>query len=273
MTSKIRLLAVCAAATLALITWVVMADRSDNADSQAKPKNIELSLRSRAVVDDPKPISSNTKNQVDSTVTDKISPDLKYASQAEIDAMSLEEYLDYMYGLLDALPSGMVADIYTKKAIAEKHWESLGYFNEEQKQGYASYDKETLEALGDQGDLLALDILSHKYLTEDRNLKKSRETDLKAVLFGSSEAALSLASEIYSNEADDRSKVYAAMTWYEVATMMGDKIAKGFRDSTLRVRNITLSEREWTLIQQQAEATYARLNEKRREMGLPEFNK
>ncbi|MCR6650421.1 MAG: hypothetical protein NVV73_02440 [Cellvibrionaceae bacterium] len=282
MTSKIRL-AVCAAAALALITWVVMADRGD-IGSRAQSNNTETVSKPRSglssEVDKFKSILSSAKSQADSAEINRNAPEPEYASQAEIEAMSIDEYLDYMNGLIETLPSEIQAEIQTRKAIADKYWESLGFFSEEQKQGYASYDKETLEAMGNQGDLLAWDVLSHKNLTEDRSHAKFVETSFKSVLFGSAKGARSMANASLSkqdrnpsNDTEDRSHIYNAMAWLEIAIMMGDRSAPSARNAKLGAKEITLSEQEWALVRRRAEAINGRLNEKRREMGLPEFNK
>ncbi len=195
------------------------------------------------------------------------------ATEEEVDAMSFEEYADYVNSWIETLPSGIQSIIHKRQALQGTRWENLGYFDNEQKRAYASYDKDTLEALGDQGDLLALDILAQKYIKEDRNRTKATEVDLKAVVFGSAKAASSLAIRADSpshakNDESGRSHIYRAMAWYRVAAIMGDETAKGFGDSILRVRNIALSEYEWTLVNRQAEAIYAGINRKRRDMGL-----
>ncbi|MCR6650422.1 MAG: hypothetical protein NVV73_02445 [Cellvibrionaceae bacterium] len=66
-----------------------MADRGD-IGSRAQSNNTETVSKPRtglsSEVDTFMPIPSNTKNQADFTGIDKISPDPKYASQAEIEA-------------------------------------------------------------------------------------------------------------------------------------------------------------------------------------------
>lgn len=275
MIRKIGFSAMFAAAAIAIAAaiWFLKHDYTVS-DLKKNPQAIMQPISSPKS-DNPKPALGNSLNSYNSLEVEGNNDDSIYATEEEIDAMSMEEYVAYINDIIKTLPSYIQAEIHGHQAAANKHWESLGYFNDEQRQSYASYDRDTLKALGDQGDLLALDVLAQKYLKEDRDLEKSSEIELKAVLFGSAKAAQNLAIWAKSNEVNEggRAHIYNAMTWYKIASMMGDKLAEGFGNSTLKVKNITLSEKEWELVNSQAEAIYAQLNEKRRELGLPEFKR
>ena len=179
-----------------------------------------------------------------------------------------------MERFLGTLPANIQAEVYSKRALAADHWNSIGVFTDEQKQSYSGYDRKTLQELGNQGDLLALDILADKYLREDRDLVKNTETNLKAVLFGSAKAALSLGTIPTSKsfDAEGRSNLINAITWHQISAKMGHKLAESFRDSGLKVRGLTLTEEEWMIVEQKTDALYAQLNKKRRELGLPEYS-
>lgn len=262
MTIKVRLYAIVSVAIIVVLTWALIANFK-HVDVQEQPqKNFpkdDVTFNAKSTSEQPPSVSALSIRE------ETIVPAL---SQDELDAMSLEEYVDHMDRMLEELPSDAQAEVYKQRAIAAKRWKEVGVFTEEEQQSYQSYDKQTLESLGNQGDLLALDVLAQKYLLEDKNLAKSRETNLKAVLFGSAKAAGSLAIKPSS---DDRSEIYKSMAWHQVAAMLGDKSAPAFGYSVLKAKGITLDEQEWVLVQRQAEDAYALLNAKRRELGLPDY--
>ncbi len=262
-------------ALIALITWILVTGNRDKA-LPIKPAEPLLMQEQNT-----KSLASKEENQPQSAEPTNKKLNLVIASEAEIEAMSIDEYLDYMLGPVEMLPADIQAEFHTQQATRNEYWENLGFFSDEQKEGYASYDRDTLEALGDRGDLIALDILAHKYEFEDKNHNKAIETYFKGVLFASAKAAQSLAIRAEStggtyyepDTQDYRAYIHESIVWYKVSDMMGNKTAEGAISSMLKAQGITLNKDEWANVNQRAELIYAKLNEQRREIGLPEYDK
>ena len=275
MTMKTRFSIALLTLIICVTIWLLIAHRSENQASQLK--NSLTSLQAEEVK--ARPVTTDAGELPNSASSIKSRSDSEGPSSAEIEAMSLEEYLAYVNGLMETLPSDVLADIHTQQAINHKHWENIGFFDEEQKSSYASYNRETLLELGNQGDILALDILADMYLLEDRDREKSTEINMQAVLFGSAIAASKLAISadsptLYGNKlTKHKSYIYKEMTWHKVSAMMGNKAAEGIMNSILKAQGVTLSEEEWSLIQKQADITYEQLNNKRREIGLSDYER
>lgn len=259
---------------LALGVYTLMMEKSDD----NTPKNVSTIDKKIKIKNSPSAFS-NGASQINDSVSVNKDPNFQIVSQSELQAMSIDEYLSYMLSLTKLLPEDLREELYKRQAAQIEDMEKLGYFSDEQKEVYVSYDTETLEALGDQGDLVALNILAKRYHYKDKNETKAMETYFKSVLFGSANAAVSLAiisrgkakASYDDNSAESRLYIYNSIAWYKIASMMGDKRVEEFMLSSLQVDGITLNEQEWEKVNYQAEAAFTKLNEKRIELGLSEY--
>jgi len=158
----------------------------------------------------------------------------------------------------------------------------LGYFVNGEVDNYASYSIETLEALGDQGDLVALEALANIYF-ETVQKEQALQTLEKAAIHGSTNALYALGalakSSLYSAEVkgvssgpDYQEGLIGWLSYSEVAIRRGDLEIKEDTEIGLKVHGIELSEPDKIAINLAADEIYSRLNESRQRLGLGEFN-
>lgn len=153
---------------------------------------------------------------------------------------------------------------------------------------YDSYDLETLEALADQGDSLALYVLPRRYMEieiasdEDRPDLQAKidAAYLKAAAYGSTYALRRKASEISigaayggKDEAERRKQHIAAMSYLTVAERRGYGDAMLDKVSYVEQHSIEpFTEEELAEINQNADKLYGELEQERERLGLPPFD-
>lgn len=153
--------------------------------------------------------------------------------------------------------------------------EERGYFSQEDYEQYATYDDETLERLGDQGDLLALDIIADGYDSEGR-IEKAANVRWKAVVYGSTAALNDLVAmneaQLLKEEDVDRKEIVKSMLIHaEVSAIRGDNYSIWTSLMSLNRSGIELSEKEKNDISSRAKSIYSKVEDRRRSMGLGSF--
>lgn len=147
---------------------------------------------------------------------------------------------------------------------------------------YMTYPVETLEEMGENGDVMALDVLHEIYYRE----AKFEQGDLameKAAMFGSTEAlfvmgvtlvsfAEGLAMGEIKPSPETRSKLFKGMAWLKVGTQRGDPYSKGKFDKYMTRRSFNLTDEDLAVIEAKAQAFYDRLIRERQRRGLGEFD-
>ena len=163
-----------------------------------------------------------------------------------------------------------------------KEWlESLGVFIAGELDSYKHYDVETLEALGNQGDLRAWATLSALY-TEQADIDKLMETLDKAAVHGSAQAIASKAhfqqmklnSYFIGASELDKDALVSWVAHTEVAHRLGepDILASTMRHLERKDLLTHLAESDWQDINRSADSLFAELEASREELGLGEFN-
>ena len=166
--------------------------------------------------------------------------------------------------------------------LMREWYATLGIFTKDDLAGYASYDVETLEALGDQGDLRAWHTLANVYL-EQLNEEKMIETLKKAAVHGSAVAITRLGRDkrhgMYSfltgyDSELDKGAVIGWLAHSEVAHRLGHPDTQRHSTDTLESTNLHLhlTESDWQEIDRAADSLFAELEASRQELGLGEFN-
>jgi len=153
---------------------------------------------------------------------------------------------------------------------------SLGYlFDPDTKKIYENYGTPELEALGDQGDLQALFILTSRY-AQQADMEKSDLISKKAVMFGSTAHAGILATSYlsraeYSEGEFDNDEVINALGWFGIMEEIGDMTGIEERDKLTERLNLDLTAVDWDKVKQRTQEIYNELEAERHKRGLGEF--
>lgn len=162
-----------------------------------------------------------------------------------------------------------------KKWFAERG--NYNFYGPDALSDYAGYDMETLERLGDSGDIKAMHVMADRAKSFDE-LKKIL---WKAAIYGSTEALIQLGGSKENDEGSidkipverQKEKILEIMAYYEVAQMRGDWWGNITSAPSLIKRfPVDLSEHDKQLIKIGAEHIYNNLQAQRTELGLGNFD-
>jgi hypothetical protein len=145
---------------------------------------------------------------------------------------------------------------------------------------YASYDKATVEQLAQNGDIRAMQRLGDLLLGVDAGFAKSKSAFTDAAVHGSTAAMEAigtvLESFVYSNAKtvlEKREAVLDVLAWYNAAALRGDRLPiSESAGSFIRINKIGLSDQDRVEIQARSQKIYDDLLQKRRALGLGEFD-
>lgn len=156
--------------------------------------------------------------------------------------------------------------------------QSRGWFtNDAKAKEYAAYDLNTLAALSKSGDLRALQLMASRA----RSTESRSNLYMKAAAYGSTSALISLtgiirsASQMSTKKGDDKKPfVMDILTYYEVARLRGDSYGDviGKQSTLIGNMDVQVTAEETAAIQAAAKTIYDRLQKKRLELGLGEFD-
>ncbi|WGO98449.1 hypothetical protein QFX18_00025 [Saccharophagus degradans] len=228
--------------------------------------------------DTPLPGSTQTTSVNVSTAIEENAINSPSVDLSVINTMTHPEFVEYTEKIFESLPSDVQLTIETKQRRMENYMEGLGYFDEASRNNYYGYDMETLNTLGMQGDLLALDVLASKYLTEAKDIHKAIDVYRTAVTWGSSLAAQNIAAAKLAHinrsidSEENKLRIENAMQWCQLATLLGDPLAESFKIATISAYEVDLSDAEWERINIRAQRQLDKFNATRSEMGLPKLD-
>lgn len=150
---------------------------------------------------------------------------------------------------------------------------------------YQSYDVETLAHLAESGDILAIQALgdqAYQFDIEFETVQKTIDFALHAytdaAVRGSTYALTLIGShklrtvdyEDTSKEMDD---IIDGLAYYHVALLRGDlNVQTTHIDTAVNVNNLTLSTVDQQRIQERAQIIYNELQQKRKELGLADYD-
>ncbi|WP_111640358.1 hypothetical protein [Marinimicrobium alkaliphilum] len=167
---------------------------------------------------------------------------------------------------------------------AFNHWQvhirERGYFTSEELSGYSGYSRATLQALAEEGDLLALDLLLDKVVA-DGDIERATTLHWMGAAYGSTKLLIGIAvGEVASLktlglEEDDamlRESLLGALSWLEVARRRGDPFAASWLQQRFERHDIELSSNERRLFEEMAERRHAELLNIRHALGLGDFD-
>ncbi len=144
---------------------------------------------------------------------------------------------------------------------------------------YANYDEDTLKKLAQNGDVRAMKFLGDLYLNEAK-FDKSQEVYTNAAIHGSTDTinmlGLIMDSHIYANAKTPEAKQLAGievLAWYNTASLRGDRWpniigAKSF----IKTETFEVTKEVSDQIQKRSQEIYDELSQKRRSLGLGEFD-
>lgn len=147
---------------------------------------------------------------------------------------------------------------------------------------YMTYPVETLEEMGENGDVMALDVL-HEIYYRDAKFEQGDLVMEKAAMFGSIEALFALGGTMASfaeglamgerkPSPETRSKLFKGMAWLKVGIQRGDPYARQEFDAFMAKRSLNLTDEDLAVIETKAHAFYDRLIRERQRRGLGEFD-
>lgn len=168
-------------------------------------------------------------------------------------------------------------------------WERAhGYFSADESAVYESYDEQTLKNLSAEGDIKAMDILSHYYIQKDFRPDEARALDYKAAVYGATSVLAELSmnehedmilDEDYKNPQRREQGVIEVLAYCKVAAMRGDPRASISQISSYKGlyklytgEQLFLSPEMLDKIDIRAKEIYNELLRARRELGLGEFD-
>jgi hypothetical protein len=156
--------------------------------------------------------------------------------------------------------------------------QSRGWFeNDAKAKEYAAYDLNTLAALSKSGDLRALQLMASRA----RSTESKSKLYMTAAAYGSTSALVSLtgiirsASKMSTKKGDNKKPfVMDILTYYEVARLRGDSYGDviGKQSTLIGNMDVQVTAEETAAIQVAAKTIYDRLQKKRLELGLGEFD-
>ena len=170
--------------------------------------------------------------------------------------------------------------LFTPYIEQREEWlESLGFFFREQLDSYQGYNIEALEALGEQGDLLAWHALEAIYV-EEFNVEKAIATLDKAAIYGSAYAIAGKGSFIkhdlypyFNGDSElNRDSLISWLAHSEVAHRLGEPYTRLDTMNSLEYNNLHVSESDWQAVNHAADSLLAELEQSRQALGLGEFN-
>ena len=156
-----------------------------------------------------------------------------------------------------------------------------GYFYNGEVDAYDTYDIRALEALADQGDLVAIHALIERHMdSENTDREKLFGTYVLASVHGSTNALVATGhfhqmkfdSHSLWNDDIDRASLVNWMAFNEVAVRRGDIDAGVKLERNLASRKIEVSEADRALVEEAADIIYASLAQERAKLGLDEFD-
>lgn len=158
-----------------------------------------------------------------------------------------------------------------------KKW---GYFSMEEREVYLTYSDETLNALSEEGDLLALDILLNRAMENYANDPEKAEALLeRAAVYGSTLAVMGKAmgastfgSVHKKDSAEYRDAMQESMAWYQFGLMRGDLSLRDNIRRTMEETGFEPTSQDKKAIAKRAQEIYDQLSERRRELGLGEYD-
>ena len=161
---------------------------------------------------------------------------------------------------------------------AELH-EQHGYYDDVDLETYDNYSDETLRSLGDGGDVRALFKLSNRYARR-LELDESQDLLMEAAARGATSAlvtnAISISSRLLAglyDEQESNTAIYEVLAMCEVSSRMGNNVGcLDFREGFVEDNNFIPTEEDREIIDSRADAIYESLNEKRRALGLGDFD-
>lgn len=145
---------------------------------------------------------------------------------------------------------------------------------------YASYDIDTLEKLAQAGDVRAMKYWGKAVYGTVGGFEKAKASYINAAIHGSTDAinavGLAMESSLYSNAKLAEEKNIAALeilAWYNAAALRGDRLPAiiGSKDF-IKINKLDLSEEDQQKIQTRSKEIYDDLVQKRRALGLDEFD-
>ncbi len=181
---------------------------------------------------------------------------------------------------------GELTESASAQATREIHlWKSeRGLYSKADRQNYSNYSnysRETLTELANQGDLLALDVLSRVYLFEDKNNEKFNEVSDLAIVRGSL-APLKYSTYHYRKQAEralDKNNseefqrnLSVAIFYTNISMLRGFNKEVGLLNDFLNKYNVQFNDEQLESLDSAAEEKYKQLEMKRLELGLSEFD-
>lgn len=139
---------------------------------------------------------------------------------------------------------------------------------------YNSYDIESLEAMADQKDMKALDMLSIKYRT-DLNMIKSLEASQRAAALGSTSALSQIASHMSPTSLTEKGKhenIMTKLSYLQAALIRGDKSSVRQSVTLLELYKGELNDKDIKTIQNNGRKIIAQLEINRAKINLPAFD-
>lgn len=169
-----------------------------------------------------------------------------------------------------------------EKEVLDRWFESRGRFSPESLKDYESYDVETLNKLVSSGDLKAMNVLTHLYLSEkylgSDGAIKAMQLSKYAAAYGSTDA-LQMYSVLYGNakqefvsqklKYDDLVEVLA---WKNTAALRGDMTWNNVARFDIESSGVNLTNSDKLRIAQRSQEIYSELLANRKELGLGDFD-
>lgn len=165
-----------------------------------------------------------------------------------------------------------------------EHLKRLGQFSAEDQAAYLNYDDDTLQKLGANGDLLAMEILVDKamdnYEIDQDRAEKAIE---KAIIYGSTRAVMVKAiletsggsSAIYIDGKDSpeyRDAMRESLAWFQFGMMRGDLTLRHFAQREIKRAGFEMTDEDKMEIDRQARKIFKDMLDRRRELGLGEYD-
>ncbi len=162
-------------------------------------------------------------------------------------------------------------------------WMSIrGHFSNQERQDYEHYDQKTLEALADNGDLKAIDALGDLYLNKGDAKTAAIYFERGAVrgsTFAIETLGIILTPGVSTQEENRRSQVLESLAMIKTMALRGDDARADMENETLIKHyeylyetKLDLTQEEQQQIDKRATDIYNTWQEKRREMGLGDFD-
>ena len=245
------------------------------------------------VIDSPKSLEPQSASLIEGstgTITKPIATAAKNAPQpaqppTELFVPASKEYEENWCSLEELTPAGSIIAFKEAFDFDKAH----GIFDTGAEwpaaaEMYDTYDSQTLRALGENGDLLALTTLFYNS-ADNKDLKKWAANT--SFLFGATWLTYDVASEDYGNAisksilsggaADVKEEIIDAMALAEFAALRGSIRAIKLVNSRVVAneesgRGVSLNDTEFAQVKERAQQIYNNFNRQRAERSLPPFD-